>query len=233
MRSLWTWTIIAWFAVVAAAVVEAFLIPTAPSSKEAVAITPMRVVIASGLRGDTPFPDSVAVWENDRKIVLAASGNYTRSRPLPLIGDVSVYEVASYLEFPPTGSTEEMLASIWRDDGSKVYLLRFLFPLPGWQLRKAVHDEMARSFDDVPVEEHQEAIDRLLKTFEGGASTGDVFYLVRLTGNRILLGVRDEKNLQLVTDSPALARAIWRMWAGPTAEPGRSGLVGRLKKSAP
>jgi hypothetical protein len=232
MRLIWTLTIAAWLAVLVAAAVEAFLMPTPPSSREVLSDMPKQVSLLPRIIVGTAFPESLTVWEGAQSTALAASGDYQRIRPI-LFADVAVYEVAGYLESPPNGSTLEMLESIWRDDGRKAYLLRFLIPCPGWQLRKAVHDEISRSFDDVPIAEHQETIERLLKRFEGGASMGDVFYLVRLPGNRVYLGVRDEANLELITDSPVLARAIWRMWAGPTAEPGRSGLVKRLAKSNP
>lgn len=232
MRLLWTLTIIAWFAVLGAAAVEAFLMPTPPSSREIVSNLPKQVSVSPRMIIGATFPASLTVWEGEQRTTLAASGDYQRIRPI-LFADVAVYEVAGYLDSPLNGSTLEMLESIWRDDGRKAYLLRFLIPCPGWQLRKAVHDEISRSFDDVPIAEHQETIERLLRRFEGGASMGDVFYLVRLPGSRVYLGVRDEANLELITDSPVLARAIWRMWAGPTAEPGRSGLVKRLAKTVP
>jgi hypothetical protein len=222
------WSILA-VAVAAAVALDALVFPAPPSSRR-IHFGPTdggAVGVSPTLHVGAPFPDTIVVNEGAHRRSLTQSGSYVRSRPV-LIATIDFYEVASYLENPPNGSVETMLESIWKDDGRKAYLLRFLFSVPGWQLRKAVHDEMARSFDDVPIDEHREELERLLQAFETGARAGDVFYLVRRPGDRVYLGVRSADDLSLVTKSPALARAIWRMWAGPTAEPGRAGLVKRL-----
>lgn len=225
-----SWTALAWIGVTTAALFDAFVLPGPPPAKvKILASTPNVVSVHPALHKGDSFPDTIELREGEFKTKLSRTGSYTRSR-FVLITDVDFYEVSSYVETSPTGSTIEMLDSLWRDDGRKVYLLRFVISVPGWQLRKAVHDEIARSFDDVPLDEHRIEIDGLLKAFASGASAGDVFYLARSPGDRIHVGVRSEKNLDFVTSAPALTRAIWRMWAGPTAEPGRAGLVSRLQE---
>src|SRR4029079_5145034 len=128
----------------------------------------------------------------DRLSNLTLTGSYTRSRKL--LVTIDFYEVSSYAEQTPNGSTEEMLDAIWRDAGRKAYIIRFLFSVPGWQLRKAVRDEMARSFYDVAMKDDAEDLERLVAAFETGAAAGDVFYLVRLPENLVYLGVRSEKD---------------------------------------
>jgi len=230
-RRLWWWMGLAFVGVAGASAVDLFVFPAPRSSRESLLVErgEMPVSVFPALRVNTPFPETVTVAEGKSAWPLALSGSYVRAKTF--LVTISFYEVASYSESPPRGTTEEMLESIWRDDGRKAYLLRFLVPLPGWQLQKAVTDEMARSFDDVSIDDYREDIDRLLGSFAAGAHAGDVFYLVRLPKGRIHFGMRTERSLALATSSPPLARAIWRMWAGPTAEPGRAGLVSRLVKS--
>lgn len=226
-------TALAIVGIAVATLVDAFVFPAPPSPRRPSNVTPIdkTVDIASPLYAGSPFPDQVVVVEGGRRSTLSMTGSYVRFKKV-LFATINIYEVASYVVDRPTGSTEEMLDAIWRHDGTKVYLLRFLFPVPGWELRQAIQDEMARSFHDVSIDDHKEELDRIRTAFGTGAAASDVFYLVRLPGNRIYLGVRNEKDLSLVTTSPPLARAIWRMWAGPTAEPGRAGLVKLLESSA-
>jgi hypothetical protein len=226
------WTALAIVGIAAAAMIDAFVFPSPPSTRRQSNNTPIdkAVSLASALYAGSPFPEKVVVVEGGRSTTLPMTGSYVRSRKI--VVTIDFYEIASYVADRPSGSTDEMLESIWSDDGKKVYLLRFLFSVPGWQLRQAIHDEIARSFKDVSVDDHKEELDRMRTAFGTGAAAGDVFYLVRLPGNRIYLGVRNEKDLSLVTTSPPLARAIWRMWAGPTAEPGRAGLVKLLETPA-
>ena len=229
-RRVWVWTALAFVGIAAAVLTDAFIFPAPLSSRPLTTKTPVdqSVHVAPPLSAGSPFPEKVFILEGGGRSALSMTGSYVRSRTMLIT--IDFYEVASYVAEQPQGSTEEMLDALWREDGKKVYLLRFLFSVPGWQLRKAVHDEMARSFHDVSVDDHRAELDRLLAAFGTGAAAGDVFYLVRLPGNRIYLGVRNEKDLSLITQDPPLAKAIWRMWAGPTAEPGRAGLVKLLKR---
>jgi len=231
-RRLWWWMVLAFAGVAGAAAVDLFVFPAPRSSRELSLVESGEAPVSlfPALRVDAPFPESVAVAEGKSAWPLALTGSYVRAKTF--LVTISIYEVASYTESPPRGTTEEMLESIWRDDGRKAYALRFLAPLPGWQLQKAVTDEMARSFNDVSIDDYREDIDRLLASFAAGAHTGDVFYLVRLPKGRIYFGMRKERNLTLATSSRPLAQAIWRMWAGPTAEPGRAGLISRVAKAS-
>lgn len=224
---VWRWTALSLLGVGIAISIDALVFPTPRSSRATKSIADQNISVAPALDPSASFPERIAVVESSRRTNLALTGSYTRRRKMLLT--VDIYEVSSFVERLPNGSTEEMLDAIWRQDGLKAYIIRFLFSVPGWTLRQAVRDEMARSFYDVTIDEHREELDRLLAAFGTGASAGDVFYLVRLPENRIYLGVRSEKNLSLVTSSPELSRAIWRMWAGPTAEPGRAGLVKALQ----
>ena len=226
----WVWATLIAFAVALAIAVDALVFPSPSSSRgRQLEMTADSVVgLSPLLRIGAPFEESVTITEGGKRYPLMQTGAYVRSRKV--LVTIDLYEIASYAESPPEGTTDQMLESLWRDDGRKAYVLRFLKPLPGWELRKAVRDEMARSFGDVSMDDHRDDLDRLLKAFDAGARSGEVFYLVRLTGNRVYFGMGAEKNLALATSSPELARAIWRMWAGPTAEPGRAGLVERLTK---
>ena len=225
---VWRSAAVTFAGVGAAVLTDAYVFPAPRSSRpEEHLATQDSVSIFPPLAPSSLFPEQVVLSEGGRRTTLSLTGQYARSRQV-LFATIYFYEIASYAEVPPNGSVDEMLESLWRNEGRKVYLLRFLFSVPGWQLRQAVHDEMGRSFGDVPVEEHRGQVDALLNAFASGASAGDVFYLARVAGDRVYLGVRRSKNLDLVTESGPLARAIWRMWAGPTAEPGRAGLVKRL-----
>src|SRR5438552_1601377 len=150
---VWRWAALSLLGVGIAISIDALVFPTPRSSRVTKSIADRNVSVAPALDPSASFPEKIAVADGGQRTNLTLTGSYTRSRKLLLT--IDFYEVSSYLEHPPNGSTEEMLDSIWRQDGRKAYVIRFLFSVPGWQLRQAVRDEMARSFDDVSIDDHR------------------------------------------------------------------------------
>src|SRR5262245_45533733 len=125
----WRWIVFALVVAVSAVLVDAFLLPAPRSSRKAAPSSiDESVSLTPPLRPGSTFSEKMKVVQSNQRTSLSLTGSYTRSRTILLT--IDFYEVASYVAEIPSGTTEQMLESIWRDDGTKAYVLRFLFSVP-------------------------------------------------------------------------------------------------------
>lgn len=169
------------------------------------------------------FPETVIVREGNSRHSLTYTGKFIRKRWF-----LHLYEIASYIEAPQNGSTDNLLDALLRDGTRRVYLLRFLKPLPGSQIHGAIEEEIALTFTDVDMPRLRPNIDNFTRPFGNGSNTGDMVYLVWLPGGRSFSSFGDPQNVSLIARDVPLARAIWRIWAGENSGPERAGLVRRF-----
>jgi hypothetical protein len=175
-----------------------------------------------------PFPETIRTGGPIGDCTLQLTGSFVRRRPI-LFLNLDVYEIASYVETPKLGSTEELLDGLLIPNQRRAYHLRFLLSLSGKQVMEAFDDEVSRSFGDVDMEKHGADVKAFVNLLADGVSAGDVVYLLWTPDGCLFAGFKRNRALERITSEPSVARAIWRIWAGPTAEPGRAGLVARYR----
>lgn len=175
------------------------------------------------------FPESLTIDDGRRTVTVEYTGKLLRKRSLVLV-PVGVYEIAGYIEAPTTGQTEQLLDNMLVEGPSKLYMIRFLLPLPGRAILNDIHESVVASFGDVNMEEVEADINRFCKQFGRGSSRGDIVYIAWLGGGRVYSGFQTPNEATLVAQDGDLARAIWRIWAGPESE-NRVNLVERFRQS--
>src|SRR5690606_27840072 len=140
----------------------------------------------------------------------------------------SLYSIASYVEEPKAGNSNELLDRLLSDGPRKVYILRFLKPLPGNQILNAIREEIDATFQDADMERLKENIDNFVQIFAEGSSTGDEVYMVWLPQGRLYCSFKKQDELKMIAQDIPLARAIWRIWAGEQSGEERLSLVERF-----
>ncbi|MFO0947635.1 MAG: hypothetical protein U1D30_17210 [Planctomycetota bacterium] len=175
------------------------------------------------------FPESLTIDDGQRKVTVQYTGKLLRKRSLVLV-PVNVYEIAGYIETPAVGQSEMLLENMMAEGSAKLYLLRFLMPLPGRAILNDIHESIVASFGDVDMAKVEADINRFCKQFGRGSSRGDIVYIAWLSGGRVYSGFQTPNEATLVAKDVDLARAIWRIWAGPESE-NRVNLVERFRQS--
>lgn len=170
------------------------------------------------------FPQTLTLVVDGKEHELQYTGALVRQKQV-LFVTLTLYSLASYVEkMPAATDPDEQLDSLLRDGPRKAYILRFGMSLPGGQIMTAIEDEIDATFGDVDTVAHADALDRFTKPFGEGATKGDVVHLAWLPGGKVFAGFRTKVG-SLIGKDIALARAIWRIWAGTGAGEARYGLV--------
>lgn len=183
-------------------------------------------LVASDKRVDE-FPESVNVRVGDEEYTLTYTGMFTRSRNVVFV-PVSLYSIASYIEKPEEVNSKALLDRLLQDGPRKVYILRFLKPLPGKQILTAIREEIDATFHDVDMKRLEENINEFVQIFSEGSSNGDEVYMSWLPDGRLYCSFKKKDSLQLIAQDVPLARAIWRIWAGEQTGEERLSLVERF-----
>lgn len=200
--------------------------PTNPASETV--ITPTIAVTPSETTIDN-FPETVTIKDGTRQIEVRYTGKILRKRAIVLI-PMSIYEIASYVEEPAEGETEALLDHLLVDDRTKLFVIRFLMPLPGKAILNDIKIALEESFGDVDMKSIEAEIDRFCSQFGRGSSRGDLVHIVWLKGGKIFSAFEAPDHLEFIAEHQGMARAIWRIWTGPESE-NRINLVERYSKS--
>lgn len=205
--------------------------PTVESDKTAApeAPKPPSTVLQVSLSNELidGFPKSVTVVDGDKRYDVEYTGKFTRMKQL-LVFPIHLYAIASYVQSPEKGETEELLDEMLVDGTPRVYLLRMLKTIPGKAVMNAIEEEINTYFTDVDMTKFGSDIGRFTAQFGNGAERDDIVYMVWLPGGRVFSGYNAPDKVELVAQDLTLARAIWRIWAGKHSGPERVGLVERF-----
>lgn len=201
-----------------------------PTEPNELASVPPTIRLSVAPKTITGFPEVVTVHAGNEEFTARLTGRFTRTRSILFI-PLRVYEIASYIEGPVSGTEKSaMLDDLMQEGKREVYLLRFLRSLSGSQILTAIREEINWTFTDVDMKKVGKEVERFVQTFANGSTANDLVYLVRLPGGRIYCSYNKPEALELICTDLPLSRAIWRIWAGETAGPERFGLVEQLLK---
>lgn len=178
------------------------------------------------------FPKSVTLQVDGQSYSLENTGQFVRARTL-VIFPIQIYSIASYVESPTSAHRDDLLAGLMRDGPRKVYLLRFLRNLKGSLIHTAISEEIEETFSDVDMGKFKMDIERFTSQFANGSTAGDMVYMVWLPGGWLFSSYNKADSLNLIAQDVTLARAVWRIWAGPNAGDDRFQLVRRYTNSDP
>lgn len=191
---------------------------------------PPPIRVAPSKRQIQGFPDSVTVFDTKGRYETTYTGKLLRMRRLVVV-PVRLYEIASYTPSPQRGETEALLQQLLVDGAPKVYIIKFLIPLPGRTILKDIYDEIHATFTDVDMVRLGPNIDRFVQQFAKGSKRGDYVYILWLPGGRVYSSFGNPDKVEFIGEDVPLARAIWRIWAGPNS-PERNGLVQQYARPA-
>jgi hypothetical protein len=175
------------------------------------------------------FPETVTISDGSRELEVRYTGRILRKRAVVLI-PMRIYEIASYVEEPAEGDTETLLDGLLVDGRAKLFIIRFLMPLPGKAILNDIRIALEESFGDVDMNEVDEEIQRFCSQFGRGSSRGDLVHIVWLKGGKVFSAFEAPERLEYIAEHEAMARAIWRIWTGPESE-NRIDLVQRYSRS--
>lgn len=173
------------------------------------------------------FPETVTIGAGDEQFTTTYTGMFTRSKNV-LFVPIALYSIASYVENPHEVNSKALLDRLLKDGPRKVYILRFLKPLPGNQILNAIREEINATFSDVDMDRLESNINQFVQIFSPGSSTGDEVYMVWLPGGKLYCSFKDQSKLEMIAQDVPLARAIWRIWAGEQTGEERLSLVERF-----
>jgi hypothetical protein len=175
------------------------------------------------------FPETVTIKDGDRSYEVRYTGKILRKRAIVLI-PVRIYEIAAYVEAPSEGETETLLDDLLIDGRPKLYIIRFLMPLPGKAILNDIRIALEESFGDVDMKKVENEIDHFCGQFGRGSSRGDLVHIVWLKGGKVFSGFDAPNNVEFIAEDYDFAKALWRVWAGPNSE-NRINLVERFSKN--
>lgn len=173
------------------------------------------------------FPEVIKVIDGPRTCDVRYMGKIKRSRGVVILS-IKTYEIAAYIDEPTRQPTGELLDELLLDGRPKVYLIRFVNPLPGRAILKDIYTEINTTFTDVDMKRLKSNIDRFCQQFARGSSTGDLISIVWLKQGRVYSCFDAMDKVEFIGQDIPLARAIWRIWAGPQCGPERVDLVSRF-----
>jgi hypothetical protein len=198
----------------------------------AAADTPI-VCIESSPEEIDGFPKDLTLHVDGKSYRLEQTGQFVRTRTILKIMTIQLYEIASFVESPESGQSEELLNGLMVDGRRKAYVLRFLRKLSGSAINTAINEEIVETFIDVDMAKFQGDIDRFVSQFSKGSVTGDRVFMVWLPGGWLFSSFNDPDRLELIAHDVTLARAVWRIWAGPNAGDERLQLIRRFSSADP
>lgn len=178
---------------------------------------PQPVRVELGPFSAAGFPERATVFDGSCPTEVHYTGKILRKRAVLLV-PVNIYEIAAYVEEPAEADQETLLDEMLVDGPVKLFVLRFLLPLPGRAILADIRQAIVDSFGDVDMGQLQCEIDRFCGQFGRGASRGEMVYIVWLPGGRIYSGFHTADPLSFIAADEPMARAIWRVWAGPDSE---------------
>lgn len=172
------------------------------------------------------FPASLELFDHLREVPMVYTGKMLRVKKVLL--SVKLYEIASYVEEPKKGEPVALLDELLTDAFPKVYAIRFIASLPGRTILNDIYNEINMTFGDVDMVRLKPNIDRFVQQFARGSKKGDWVFIVWMPGGRIYSSFDAPEKVEFIGHDVPLARAIWRIWAGPKSHPERLGLVERF-----
>ncbi len=172
------------------------------------------------------FPSFIEVHDGDKRYRCEYTGQFRRTKKV--IVELKTYDIASYVVEPQKGETLKLLDELLVDGKAKVYMLRFISALRGQMIMNDIYDRINSSFDDVDVDRLQKNIEDFVSVFKSGSQKGDIVYIVWLPGGKVYSAFNTADPVPYIADDVPFARALWRIWAGPTFGDIRFNLVRRF-----
>jgi hypothetical protein len=172
------------------------------------------------------FPSFIEVVDGEKRYRCEYTGQFRRTKKV--IVELKTYDIASYVVEPEKGETLKLLDGLLVDGKAKVYMLRFISALRGQMIMNDIYDRINSSFDDVDVDRLQKNIDDFVSVFKSGSQKGDIVYIVWLPGGKVYSAFNTADPVPYIADDIPFARALWRIWAGPTFGDIRFNLVRRF-----
>jgi hypothetical protein len=172
------------------------------------------------------FPAFIEVVDGSKRYRCEYTGQFRRTKKV--LVEIKTYDIASYVLEPEKGETLKLLDGLLVDGKAKVYMLRFISALRGQMIMNDIYDRINSSFDDVDVDRLQKNIDDFVSVFKSGSQKGDIVYIVWLPGGRVYSSFNQANPVPYIADDVPFARALWRIWAGPTFGDIRFNLVRRF-----
>lgn len=172
------------------------------------------------------FPAFIDVHDGEKSFHCEYTGQFRRTKKI--IVEIKTYDIASYVVEPQRGQTMELLDGLLVDGKTKVYMLRFISSLKGTMIMNDIYDRINSSFDDVDVDRLQKNIDNFVSVFKSGSKPGDVVYIVWLPNGKVYSAFNTKDPVPSIAQDVPFARALWRIWAGPTFGDIRFNLVRRF-----
>jgi hypothetical protein len=172
------------------------------------------------------FPTFIDVVDGEKRYRCEYTGQFRRTKKV--LVEIKTYDIASYVVEPQKGETLKLLDGLLVDGKAKVYMLRFISALRGQMIMNDIYDRINSSFDDVDVDRLQKNIDDFVSVFKSGSAKGDIVYIVWLPGGKVYSAFNTADPVPYIADDVPFARALWRIWAGPTFGDIRFNLVRRF-----
>ncbi|MBY0586525.1 chalcone isomerase family protein [bacterium] len=172
------------------------------------------------------FPAFIDVTDGSNQYHCQYTGQFRRTKKI--IVEIKTYDIASYVVEPSRGQTLELLDGLLVDGKAKVYMLRFISSLTGKMIMNDIYDRINSSFDDVDVDRLQQNIENFVSVFQNGSKPGDIVYIVWLPGGKVYSAFNSADPVPFIAHDFPFARALWRIWAGPTFGDVRFNLVRRF-----
>jgi hypothetical protein len=90
-----------------------------------------------------------------------------------------------------------------------------------------IYTRINESFTDVDVDRLQDSINAFCKQFEKGSKAGETVYMAWIPGGKVYSSFDKPADVTFLAKDFPFARALWRIWAGPTFGDIRFNLVRR------
>lgn len=190
----------------------------------------LKMVVSSELVDG--FPASVEVLDGDRSYTVEYTGQFTRQTKL-LFLSIDLYTIASYIESPKPGETEQLLDDMLVDGVRRVYLLRMCKNIPSGAIAHAMDLEIDNYFTDVDLDRLSEQVNAFRAVFSSGARRNQIVYMAWLPGGRVYASFNNPNDVKMIAQDLPLAKAVWAIWAAPHSGPERVGLVEKIATASP
>lgn len=210
--------------------------PVIPFDADALAMPeggklPEPIQIEYGPVNDAGFASWIKVFDERGTYDTVYMGKLLRTKG-PRFLPIRLYEIAAYTVDPKPASVDALLGDLLVDGKPKVYVIKFIAGLPGRAILSDIYNEIDATFTDVDMDRLRSNIDKFVQQFARGSKRGDLIYILWLPGGRVYSSFDAPEKVEFIGQDVPLARAIWRIWAGPQSGPERVTLVDRFARSA-
>jgi len=166
------------------------------------------------------FPVRITVTHEGKTYPLTLTGTTVRKKLI-----VKVYGMAHYMQDPPRGSEEDVVAAVLTDGKAKQLTMEFVRDVDVEKIQGAYRDGFEENATAEELKTITPLVDRFLGYFTAAVKENDRYILRWLPGGTVLATVAGVDKPAIV--NPTFARVLWSIWLGEDSIVDREELLER------